>query len=47
MVTFAVPTVQPEITDKLVIDRAGRLITDLTPIQPTGTVVAYKAWCAG
>lgn len=45
-VTFAVPTVEPQITDKLVIDGAERVITNLTPIPPAGTVVAYKAWCA-
>lgn len=47
MVTFAVPAVQPQITDKLVIDGAERVITNLTPIPPAGTVVAWKAWCAG
>ncbi|MRX33217.1 hypothetical protein [Aminobacter sp. MDW-2] len=46
MVTFAVPEVEPQITDKLVIDGAERVITNLTPIPPAGTVVAYKAWCA-
>lgn len=46
MVTFAVPTVEPQLTDTLVIDSAERVITNLTPIPPTGTVVAYKAWCA-
>jgi hypothetical protein len=46
MVTFAVPTVEPQITDTLVIDGAERVITNLTPIPPAGTVVAYKAWCA-
>ena len=46
MVTFAVPEVVPIITDLLVIDGAERAITNLTPIPPAGTVVAYKAWCA-
>ncbi|MBB4649572.1 hypothetical protein GGQ99_001294 [Aminobacter niigataensis] len=46
MVTFAVPEVEPQITDMLVIDGAERVITNLTPIPPAGSVVAYKAWCA-
>lgn len=46
MVTFAVPEVVPELTDTLVIDGKERVITNLTPIPPAGTVVAYKAWCA-
>lgn len=46
MVTFAVPEVVPELTDTLVIDGKERAITNLTPIPPAGTVVAYKAWCA-
>lgn len=46
MVTFAVPMVEPQITGKLVIDGAARVITKLTPIPPAGTVVAWKAWCA-
>lgn len=47
MVTFAVPEVGPELTDALVIDGAERVISNLTPIPPAGTVVAWKAWCAG
>ncbi|GAA2817215.1 hypothetical protein EDC40_103650 [Aminobacter aminovorans] len=46
MVTFSVPEVEPQITDRLVIDGAERVITNLTPIPPAGTVVAFKAWCA-
>lgn len=46
MVMFNVPPVVPVITDKLVIDGVERVITNLTPIPPAGTVVAYKAWCA-
>jgi hypothetical protein len=46
MVTFAVPEVEPQITDTLVIDGVERVITNLTAIPPAGTVVAYKAWCA-
>lgn len=46
MVTFAVPEVEPVITDMLIIDGAERVITNLTPIPPAGTVVAWKAWCA-
>ncbi|PSJ60749.1 hypothetical protein [Pseudaminobacter soli (ex Li et al. 2025)] len=46
MVTFAVPEVVPVLTDLLVIDGAERVITNLTPIPPAGTVVAYRAWCA-
>lgn len=46
MVMFNVPPVVPAITDKLVIDGVERVITNLTPIPPAGTVVAYKAWCA-
>lgn len=47
MVTFAVPEVVPSITDKLVIDGVERAITNLTPVPGAGTVVAWKAWCAG
>ncbi len=46
MVTFAVPEVEPLITDTLVIDGVERVITNLTAIPPAGVVVAYKAWCA-
>ncbi|WP_018428222.1 hypothetical protein [Hoeflea sp. 108] len=46
MVTFAVPAVEPQITDKLIIDGAERVITNLTPIPSAGTVVAWKAWCS-
>ena len=46
MVTFAVPEVEPVLTDTLVIDGVERAITNLTPIPPAGTVVAWKAWCA-
>jgi len=46
MVTFAALAVVPAITDKLVIDGAERAITNLTPIPPAGTIVAWKAWCA-
>ena len=37
MVTLAMPEVEPQITDKLVIDGAERAITNLTPIPPAGT----------
>ncbi|MGX5827370.1 hypothetical protein [Mesorhizobium sp. 43Arga] len=47
MVTFAVAGVVPEITDSIVINGADRAITNLTPIPPAGTVVAWKVWCAG
>ncbi|MBB4651267.1 hypothetical protein GGQ99_003030 [Aminobacter niigataensis] len=33
-------------TDTPVIDGAERVTTNLTPIPPTGTVMAWKAWCA-
>lgn len=46
MVTFAVPEVEPLLTDKVIIDGVERVITNLTPIPPAGTVVAYRAWCA-
>jgi len=46
MVTFAVPEVEPLITDTLMIDGVECVITNLTAIPPAGTVVAYKAWCA-
>lgn len=46
MVTFSVPAVAPLITDKIVLSGVERSITNLTPIPPSGTVVAYKAWCA-
>jgi hypothetical protein len=46
LVTFAVPEVTPAITDKIVINGVARVITNLTPIPPSGTVVAYRAWCA-
>ncbi len=45
MVIFAVPEVVPLVTDKLVLDGVDRTITNLTPIPPLGTTVAYKAWC--
>jgi len=47
MVTFAVPPVTPEPTDKIMIDGAARSITNLTPIPAAGDPVAWKAWCAG
>lgn len=46
MVTFAAPDVVPVLTDTLIIDGVERVITNLTPIPPAGTVVAWKAWCA-
>jgi hypothetical protein len=46
MITFAVPEVEPVLTDTLIIDGKERVITNLTPIPPAGTVVAYKVWCA-
>jgi len=46
MVTFAVPAVEPLNTDKMVFGGNVRTITNITPIPPEGTVVAYKAWCA-
>lgn len=45
-VTFAVPSVAPSITDKLVIDGVERVISNLTPIPAAGTTVVWKAWCA-
>lgn len=47
MVTFAVPEVEPVLTDTLIIDGVERMITNLTRIPSAGTVVAWKAWCAG
>jgi hypothetical protein len=47
MVTFAVPDVEPVLTDTLMIDGVERAITNLTPIPTAGTTVAWKAWCAG
>ncbi|CAI2931738.1 protein of unknown function [Aminobacter niigataensis] len=38
--------VEPQLTDTPVIDGAERVTTNLTPIPPTGTVMAWKAWCA-
>lgn len=35
-----------ELADGLVIDGVERAITNLAPIPPAGTVVAWKAWCA-
>lgn len=46
MVTFAVPAVVPVLTDKIVIDGVERVISNLTPVPPAGTVVAWKVWCA-
>ncbi|MDR7032941.1 hypothetical protein [Mesorhizobium sp. BE184] len=46
MVTFAVPVVKPALTDKIVIDGVERVISNLTPVPPAGTVVAWKVWCA-
>ncbi len=37
---------EPVLTDMLIIDGVERAITNLTPIPPAGTVVAWKAWCA-
>ena len=47
MVTFAVTAVTPVVTDLLVIDGGDRAITNLIPLPGAGTVVAWKAWCAG
>jgi hypothetical protein len=44
-VLFAVPAVEPLITDTLIIDGAERAITNLTPIPAAGTPLAWKAWC--
>jgi hypothetical protein len=46
MVTFAVLSVTPLLTDKLVIDGQERAITELTPIPGAGQPVMWKAWCA-
>ncbi|TPM39405.1 hypothetical protein FJ951_27075 [Mesorhizobium sp. B2-2-3] len=46
IVTFAVPEVVPQMTDKLVIDGTERVITSLRPTPAAGTVVAWKAFCA-
>jgi hypothetical protein len=46
-VIFNVPAVEPLLSDQLVIGGKARAITSLTPIPPSGTVVVYKAWCAG
>ncbi|WP_246676248.1 hypothetical protein [Mesorhizobium sp. B2-5-1] len=46
MVTFAVPEVEPELTDLIVIDGTDRAITNLMPIPAAGPTVAWKAWCS-
>ncbi|WP_245440278.1 hypothetical protein [Mesorhizobium sp. Z1-4] len=46
MVTFAVPEVMPVLSDRLVIDCAERVMTNLTPVPAAGTPVMFKAWCA-
>lgn len=46
MVTFAVPDVEPVLTDLIVIDGGERAISRLALIPPSGTVVVWKAWCA-
>ncbi|MGN6146897.1 MAG: hypothetical protein ACTHOP_25285 [Mesorhizobium sp.] len=43
IVTFAVPSTVPVITDVLVIDGRERAITSLKPTPAAGTVVAWKA----
>ncbi|MGN6538948.1 MAG: hypothetical protein ACTHKQ_24875 [Mesorhizobium sp.] len=43
VVTFAVPSTVPVITDALVIDGRQRAITSLKPTPAAGTVVAWKA----
>lgn len=46
MVMFAVPEVEPVLTDTLIIDGVERVITNLTPHPGVGNAVAWKAWCA-
>lgn len=46
VVTFAVPSVVPEMTDTLVIYGIERVITSLRPTPAAGTVVAWKAFVA-
>ncbi len=46
-VTFAVPSVAPVLTDKLVIDGVEHAMKDLRPIPGAGTSVAYIAFIAG
>jgi len=46
IVTFAVPPVEPAITDYLVIDGRVCAITSPVKIPGAGTVVAWKVFCA-
>lgn len=46
-VTFAVPAVEPAMTDVLVIDGSEHVMKDLRPLPAAGTAVAYIAFVAG
>lgn len=45
-VTFAVPAIEPQMADVLVIDGAEHVMKDLRPIPAAGTAVAYVAFVA-
>lgn len=46
-VTFAVPSVEPVMTDKILIDGHERVLIDIRRIPAAGTPVAYMAFVAG
>lgn len=46
-VTFAVPSVEPVMTDKIIIDGTERVLVDIRRIPAAGTPVAYIAFVAG
>lgn len=46
-ITFAVPPVEPQMTDVFTVDGAVRVLKDLRRIPAAGTAVAYIAFVAG
>lgn len=46
-VTFAVPAIEPAMSDVLVIDGAEHVMKDLRPLPAAGTAVSYIAFVAG
>lgn len=46
LVTFAAPSVEPQMTDKLVIDGVEHAMGDLRPLPAAGRPVAYSAFVA-
>lgn len=46
-VIFAAPAIEPELSDRLVIDGTVHTMKDIRPIPAAGTPVAYIAFVAG